>query len=356
MKLFLTRPPDTRQRYRFLADPLEGTEYHVDLLDTRTLRQTLASIAKLWRSRRSAALLVIIGFSDKHLLLMLCARLLGQKFLIRLGGDPIRGVLDSAPQPSLSLSSALQLLKWSVRWMIFRISFWFSSDFIVVSKHLEATIRQRAGKAARIFVIPAFCRGAARHRAYGPGRPAGLLTVTNLRYKTKADGVVWLIDRLAEIAGTTGHALTFRIAGGGTYLRDIARHLDTIALPDQLAVELLGFVEDIAEEYARADLFLYRSDHDTFGLALLEAKRDGLPVLVNDYPPFREVMTADRSGLFYQDASSFAAGLRQLLEDEALRRRLGTEAVREHEEIFSLEASRARLRQSLATVAAAADP
>ena len=53
--------------------------------------------------------------------------------------------------------------------------------------------------------------------------------------------------------------------------------------------------DDIADLYAAADLFVFPSIWETFGLAAVEAGMAGLPMVVADLPVLREVLRADGS-------------------------------------------------------------
>ena len=54
-------------------------------------------------------------------------------------------------------------------------------------------------------------------------------------------------------------------------------------------VTFLGNRSDIPWLLRQMDLFLYATDHDTFGIAVIEAVASGLPVVVNDWDVMREV-------------------------------------------------------------------
>ena len=54
-------------------------------------------------------------------------------------------------------------------------------------------------------------------------------------------------------------------------------------------VTFLGNRSDIPWLLRQMDLFLYATDHDTFGIAVIEAVASGLPVVVNDWDVMKEV-------------------------------------------------------------------
>lgn len=83
------------------------------------------------------------------------------------------------------------------------------------------------------------------------------------------------------------------VAGAGLQ-RDSYRALaETLGVDDRL--HLLGAVspDEIADLCGAADLFLFPSVWETFGLAAVEAAMAGMPMVVADLPALREVLRAD---------------------------------------------------------------
>jgi phosphatidylinositol alpha-mannosyltransferase len=85
------------------------------------------------------------------------------------------------------------------------------------------------------------------------------------------------------------------------------------------------------ELLARADVLVAPSlGGESFGLVLLEGMAAGLPVVASDIPGYREVLPPDAGRLVPPgDAGALASVLGQLLDDEALRARLGGAGRRE---------------------------
>lgn len=75
-------------------------------------------------------------------------------------------------------------------------------------------------------------------------------------------------------------------------------------------VSFPGVRNDVPQLLAQSDLFVYASEYDTFGIAVVEAMAAGIPVLVNDWPVMKEITeegkwaaiykTKDEDDFFYQ--------------------------------------------------------
>lgn len=78
-----------------------------------------------------------------------------------------------------------------------------------------------------------------------------------------------------------------------------------------------GYVDEIADPYNGADLFLMPSHAETFGLVILEALASGLPVIARDIPEFRQIF-GDQI-LYFNDL----ARVTTLLGDDQLLRTIG---------------------------------
>jgi len=113
------------------------------------------------------------------------------------------------------------------------------------------------------------------------------------------------------------------VAGDGPwrpYYRYAARGLGT-------HVRFLGRIEDRAETYRSADLYLCPTTRAGFGITLLEAMACGTPMIVSDNPGFRAVLAGGEAGLFaaHDDPAAWADAVNRLLDDPA-RRRVMSEA------------------------------
>lgn len=109
-------------------------------------------------------------------------------------------------------------------------------------------------------------------------------------------------------------------------------------LPESLAgrIEVLGQVSEHDKARLLRSVDVYCAPNtggESFGVVLLEAMASSTAVVASDLEAFRRVLNAGQAGRLFTtgDPEDLAAALAEVLDDEALRRRLaeaGTEAVR----------------------------
>jgi glycosyltransferase involved in cell wall biosynthesis len=84
--------------------------------------------------------------------------------------------------------------------------------------------------------------------------------------------------------------------------------------------------KETLEWYHKADIFVFPSTCETFGISLLEAMTAGLPIASSDRGPMPEVLKD--AGLFFnpESVTSIKNCLRYMIENPDLRQRLGKKA------------------------------
>ncbi|MFL6857631.1 MAG: glycosyltransferase family 4 protein [Allosphingosinicella sp.] len=119
-----------------------------------------------------------------------------------------------------------------------------------------------------------------------------------------------------------------RIIGEGGERQRLEQRLDGLGLAGRVAIP--GREPDIEREYAAAQIFVMPSLYESFGLATAEALAHGLPVIgFADCPGTNELVRDQVNGLLVAGedrVAALAAALRELIESEALRVRLGDAA------------------------------
>ena len=99
-------------------------------------------------------------------------------------------------------------------------------------------------------------------------------------------------------------------------------------LEGRRTVYLVGRVTDVRTAYGALDIVLCPSRQEAFGRVAAEAMLNGLPVVASDIPAYQEVVGHDQGGLLFApgDAEAAASAICRLVDDPALRRRLGSQA------------------------------
>lgn len=154
---------------------------------------------------------------------------------------------------------------------------------------------------------------------------------------TRQKGFDRLIRAFDEVARTYPD-WTLRICGTGRQRRRLERIIKRRGLDGR--VLLLGPVEHIEEQLARASVFALSSRFEGMPLALIEAMSKGLPVVAFDCPTGpAEVIEDGRSGLLVPDGDidGLARALMAVIGDESLRRELGRGAAARASD-FSMDA------------------
>lgn len=175
--------------------------------------------------------------------------------------------------------------------------------------------------AQRLHVAPPGC-----DRASSAPREASaqvrLLSVGALIPRKGLDLLVEALAPLRELPWTLRIVGAARDAPTAAALRaQVARH----GLEQRIG--LVGEVDDVAREYAQADVFVLPSRHEGYGMAFAEALAAGLPVLGCDAGAVAEVVPDD-AGLLVavDDVAALGDALRRLITDAALRARMAAGA------------------------------
>lgn len=112
------------------------------------------------------------------------------------------------------------------------------------------------------------------------------------------------------------------IVGDGPELPQMERFIRTHGLTGD--VELVGrrTRDEIRSIFARADVFVAPANLESFGIAALEARCAGLPVIAKERTGIREFVTHGREGLLATDDADMIDQLERVVVDDDLRARM----------------------------------
>ena len=104
-------------------------------------------------------------------------------------------------------------------------------------------------------------------------------------------------------------------------------------------VHFLGARDDVSDLLKKWDIFVYATDHDTFGIAVLEAIASGCPVLVNDWDVMREVTCEGMYATLYKtrDEKDLVAKIEECRDNMEQKRLAAKEHAKHVRELYSME-------------------
>ncbi len=161
-----------------------------------------------------------------------------------------------------------------------------------------------------------------------------LITVSGLN-KFKNVKVIIEAMHILKHSGRLGSIKLF-IVGDGPLREELEELIDKYALNN--CVNLMGYQKDIGAILNQADLYLHPSDFEGFGIAVIEAMRCGVPVLVSKAGALPEVVGHDQQMLVAPyKPEKWAESISSLKSDNNLRRKLAIKCYLRARKYFSVE-------------------
>lgn len=163
-------------------------------------------------------------------------------------------------------------------------------------------------------------------------------------------------DRFLAVVASlarAGRPVFARLVGSGPLRADLDRKAADLGLTRE-HFEICDAVEDLADLYRDADVFVLSSDTEGMPNVVLEAMASGLPVVAARVGGVEEVLRSEENGLLFdpEDMAGFERAVATLVERRDLRASLGAQARRDIVQAASLVRMRGDL-QSLYTRAVA---
>jgi len=211
------------------------------------------------------------------------------------------------PLPALA-QGVLQLRRWPVAWS-------------AVSTVAAQPLREMLGPDVEVAVLPNAV-DPDRWRPAGPvgdpGDPATLLSVMRFTRTKRALPLARMLVRLRD-AVPDEVPLRAVVVGDGpqhdAFTRYLRRHgaTDWVDLPGRLDRS------EIRQHLERASFFVAPAELESFGIAALEARAVGLPVVASSRAGVGEFVAHGREGLLAADDDTMVAAMVRMVTDPALR-------------------------------------
>ena len=150
-----------------------------------------------------------------------------------------------------------------------------------------------------------------------------------------------MIEALSKMKNQRVH---YCIAGNGPLLQLLTDFAEEKGVKDR--VHFLGFRRDVPMLLRQAEVFVLPSRREGLGMAAIEAMACGLPLVSSNRHGINDYSIENVTGLKYDpaDSTGFAIGVEKLIDDAALRKKLGANC-KEIAKEFSLESSLACMEQ-----------
>ncbi|MGI9148064.1 MAG: glycosyltransferase family 4 protein [Chloroflexota bacterium] len=273
----------------------------------------------LERVRRRGADVVVLD--------SIAAAFLGPWLALRAPKLPILGMLH---QPPGGIDHAP--LRTAVQARLDRLAYARAGRLMVASESLAEELRHAGEPSERISVVPPG-RDVASSAGNSPGdlrqgRRAAFLCVGNW---VERKGILQLLEALAALdAGAATLHLVGDTLTEPTYARRVRARLSQPDLRGRVIVHGPLDVGEVAAMYAAADAFVLPSLKEPYGTVYGEAMAFGLPVVgwrAGNLPYLAET---EREGVLVPpgDLSGLTTALQRLAQDDSLRARLGSAALK----------------------------
>lgn len=167
----------------------------------------------------------------------------------------------------------------------------------------------------------------------GHPRPFIIGCVGRLAKQKRVEDLIWAIELLRSVRDD----LFLVLVGDGPERKDLEVFVSHLKLEQH--VRFLGHQQCIPELLSCFDVLTLASDFEGQSNSIMEGMAAGLPVIVSDIPPNRELLGDQETGILVSvgDRAQFAREIQRLCDHPELRTKFGTAAQRRITKDFSLE-------------------
>ena len=223
----------------------------------------------------------------------------------------VHSIWGPIARPGFGASAAL------LRWTDWGVQLSAVSD--TAAAHIAAAVPA----AGEVLVVPNGIdpSGWTGYRVEGAHDELRLATVMRLAPRKRALALLRIVDQVRRGLGSS-HRVTLCIVGDGPDRRRAEAFIREHGLASD--VSLLGRLdhEGISEVFANADLYVQPSVRESFGLAALEARSAGLPVVARRQTGTTQFIRDGVEGLLVESDAEMARALMRVARDRALLDRM----------------------------------
>ena len=150
-------------------------------------------------------------------------------------------------------------------------------------------------------------------------------------------GIRFLLEAVSILQNKYKKYIKVAIVGGGPLEKELKKMCEKLKIND--SVEFLGFQRDIDRIMKSSKVFVLPSYYEGFGIVLLEAMKNMVPIVATNVGGIPEIITDGNEGILIPKANSeiLAKSINKVLEDEKLRSKLIQNAYRKVQKKYSIE-------------------
>ncbi|MEZ5411568.1 MAG: glycosyltransferase family 4 protein [Acidimicrobiales bacterium] len=194
--------------------------------------------------------------------------------------------------------------------------------FTAVSAVAAGDLQVAVGDAAPVFVLPNATEvDTWRGAPIGPHEGVVVAAVMRLTARKRPLPLLRILHR-ARQAAPAAIGLRAVIVGDGPYRRPMERYLARHGMASWVSLPGVGSRNDIRALFERSDLFVAPALKESFGIAALEARAAGLPVVAHERTGIGEFVEHGVSGLLVDGDAAMATAIATLASDTVTRARL----------------------------------
>lgn len=157
----------------------------------------------------------------------------------------------------------------------------------------------------------------------GPGRPGTPLTIVSVMRLMPRKRPVQLVRMFARVRRLTGRDdLRLVLVGDGPLRARVERAVRRHGLGEQIRITGRLTREQVRDELAGASIYVAPAPRESFGIAALEARCAGLPVVASRRGGVGEFVRDRVDGILVDDDAELAVALADLVRDRDLRERI----------------------------------
>jgi glycosyltransferase involved in cell wall biosynthesis len=192
---------------------------------------------------------------------------------------------------------------------------------------------------SKIFVVPGTAEDSKGIKVDAPKDPAQI-NVLYFSHMSRLKGVYIAFDAISLVLKERADiTVTF---GGPMEDGEVKSRLEELQKNYPSRVHYSGYVEDVVERtkiFRQADIFIFPTLRDVFGLVLLHAMAENLPIVASREGTVPEIVEDGRNALLVEkgDAKALADKILLLAGDRHLRQEMGSSNRRRYEEKYILE-------------------